>query len=119
MPSLPGCAAFDRDAAAYIAAHPAIRTVVIGADWFAHEADLGRLDATLAAVAAPGAAVEKALGALNSASGDRNIGDQLSALAGSASTQLTGAAAALGVGTGMRLLIALSWLFVPGKAPKK
>ena len=31
-----------------------------------------------------------------------------------------GAAGALGVGTGMRLVIALSWLFVPGKpgAPK-
>ena len=29
-----------------------------------------------------------------------------------------GAAATLGVGAGMRLAIALCWLFVPGKAPK-
>lgn len=30
-----------------------------------------------------------------------------------------GAAGALGVGTGIRVLIALSWVFVPGKAPRK
>lgn len=30
-----------------------------------------------------------------------------------------GAAGALGIGTGLRLLIAISWLFVPAKADKE
>ena len=30
-----------------------------------------------------------------------------------------GSAGTLGVGTGIRLLVAIWWLFVPGKAPKK
>ncbi len=50
LPALPGCAPFDRAAVAYLAAHPAIRTVVLGADWFLFDADLGRLDATLDAL---------------------------------------------------------------------
>ena len=52
LPALPACAPFNAGAAAYVAAHPAIRTVVLGADWFLYDADLGRLDATLAALAA-------------------------------------------------------------------
>ena len=49
-PALPGCAPFNRAAAAYVAAHPAIRTVVLGADWFLYDATLGGLDATLDAL---------------------------------------------------------------------
>jgi hypothetical protein len=33
--------------------------------------------------------------------------------------QEIGAAGTLGVGTGMRVLVAFSWLFVPSKAPKR
>lgn len=40
------------------------------------------------------------------------------ALAGRAILQATDAASTLGVGAGMRALIALAWLFVPAKAPK-
>lgn len=47
---LPNCAPFNRDAVAYLMAHPAIRTVVLGADWFLYDRDLGRLDATLDAL---------------------------------------------------------------------
>ncbi len=52
IPALPGCAVFNRAAAAFVAAHPEIRTVVLGADWFLYDADLGRLDATLEALRA-------------------------------------------------------------------
>ncbi len=52
-PSPRGCARFDRDAVAYLAAHPSIRAVVLGSDWFAQgEAELARLDATLDALEA-------------------------------------------------------------------
>ncbi|WP_165361510.1 acyltransferase family protein [Lichenibacterium ramalinae] len=54
IPALPGCAPFNAAAAAFVAAHPTIRTVVLGADWFLYDADLGRLDATLAALGAAG-----------------------------------------------------------------
>ena len=37
---------------------------------------------------------------------------------GRALIDAAGAAATLGVGTGLRLLIAIWWLFVPGKPPK-
>ena len=47
---LPGCAPFNRDAVAYLMAHPLVRTVVLGADWFLYDRDLGRLDATLDAL---------------------------------------------------------------------
>ena len=57
VPGLPGCAAFNRDAAAFIAAHPSIRSVVLGADWFLYDRDLGRLDGTLDALGAAGVAV--------------------------------------------------------------
>ena len=43
----------------------------------------------------------------------------LGGFVGRAIIDAAGSPATLGVGTGMRLLIALSWLFVPGKAPKK
>ncbi len=39
--------------------------------------------------------------------------------AGRAILDKIGAAGALGVGTGIRFLISLWWLFVPGKAAKK
>ncbi len=55
--SLPGCVGFDRAAVAYVASHPAIRTVVLGADWFDYDADLGRLDATLDALGVAGVRV--------------------------------------------------------------
>lgn len=54
VPAVPGCEAFNRDAAAFLATHPAIHTVVLGADWFLYDRDLPRLDATLAALAAAG-----------------------------------------------------------------
>ncbi len=57
LPSPPGCAGFNRSAAAYVASHPAIRTVVLGADWFVYGPDLGHLDATLDALDAAGVRV--------------------------------------------------------------
>ena len=42
----------------------------------------------------------------------------LGGFVGRAIIDAAGAAATLGVGAGMRLAIALCWLFVPGKAPK-
>ena len=54
VPSLPACAPFNRDAVAFLAAHPAIHTVVLGADWFLYDRDLHRLDATLDALGAAG-----------------------------------------------------------------
>ncbi|WP_237477867.1 acyltransferase family protein [Lichenibacterium dinghuense] len=54
-PSLPGCARFDRDAVAYLTTHPAIRSVVLGSDWFVQSpTDLAHLDGTLAALDAAG-----------------------------------------------------------------
>ena len=48
VPALPGCRPFNQDAVAYLQAHPAIRTVVLGADWFLYDAELARfLGATL------------------------------------------------------------------------
>ena len=57
VPSLPGCAPFDSAAVAYVAAHPAIRSVVLGADWFNYGDGLGHLDSTLYALAAAGVRV--------------------------------------------------------------
>ncbi len=51
---LPGCLAFNRDARAFLATHTSLRTVVLGADWFLYDRDLGRLDATLDALGAAG-----------------------------------------------------------------
>ena len=50
IPALPSCATFNREALAYLAAHPALKTVVLGADWFVHGSDLRKLDATLGAL---------------------------------------------------------------------
>ncbi len=58
VPALPSCAIFNREALAYLAAHPALKTVVLGADWFVYGSDLRKLDATLAALQALGVRVE-------------------------------------------------------------
>ena len=57
VPALPGCAPFDSAAVSYVIAHPAIRTLVLGADWFLYGPALGRLDATLDALDAAGVRV--------------------------------------------------------------
>ncbi len=51
---LPGCLPFNQEAVALLAAHRSLRTVVLGADWFLYDRDLGRLDATLDALGAAG-----------------------------------------------------------------
>ena len=48
----PACDAFNRAALAYILAHPTIRTVLLGADWFVYGTDLERLARTLEALSA-------------------------------------------------------------------
>ena len=58
LPALPACATFNGEALAYLAAHPAVKTVVLGADWFVYGNDLRNLDATLAALQAIGVAVQ-------------------------------------------------------------
>ena len=58
VPALPGCATFNREALAYIEAHPALRTVVLGADWFVYDSSLRELAATLAALEAIGVEVK-------------------------------------------------------------
>ena len=55
--ALPGCAPFNRLALSYIATHPGLRTVVLGADWFMYDDALSRLDATLSALQRIGVAV--------------------------------------------------------------
>ncbi len=52
--ALPGCATFDREALAYIVAHPSLKTVVLGADWFVYGAMLPKLEETVAALQAAG-----------------------------------------------------------------
>ncbi len=56
--ALPGCATFNREALAYIEAHPSVKIVVLGADWFVYGADLRRLDATVAALQTAGVAIK-------------------------------------------------------------
>ena len=51
---LPGCISFNRDVTSFLADHRAIKTVVLGADWFLYDSDLGRLDATLDTLDAAG-----------------------------------------------------------------
>ncbi len=58
VPALPACATFNREALAYLQTHPAVKTVVLGADWFVYGKNLRRLDATLAALQAIGVAVK-------------------------------------------------------------
>ena len=58
VPALPGCATFNREALAYLAAHPGVKTVVLGADWFVYGNDLRKLDATLAALQGIGVGVK-------------------------------------------------------------
>ena len=56
--ALPGCATFNREALAYLKAHPTLKTVVLGADWFVYGSDLGKLDQTLAALQAIGVGIK-------------------------------------------------------------
>ena len=58
VPALPGCATFNRDALAYLKAHPAVKTVVLGADWFVYGRNVQELDATLTALQAIGVGVK-------------------------------------------------------------
>ncbi len=58
VPALPACATFNREALAYLAAHPAVKTVVLGADWFVYGNDLRKLDATLAALQSIGVGIK-------------------------------------------------------------
>ncbi len=54
FPNLPGCEAFNDTAIAYIRAHPALRTVILGANWFVAGPGLADLDKGLAALRAQG-----------------------------------------------------------------
>ena len=56
--ALPDCAVFNREALAYVAAHPSVKTVVLGADWFVYGADLRSLASTLAALRAVGVGIK-------------------------------------------------------------
>ena len=56
--ALPDCATFNREALAYIGAHPSVKTVVLGADWFVYGADLRRLASTLTALQTVGVGVK-------------------------------------------------------------
>ena len=53
----PGCAAFDREALAYLKAHPSLRTVLLGADWFMYGTSLSHLADTLDALSGAGITV--------------------------------------------------------------
>ena len=54
FPSLPGCSVANRDALAFIAARPALKTVILGGDWSAWPADLPALARTVATLATLG-----------------------------------------------------------------
>ena len=56
--ALPECATFNREVLAYIEAHPSVKTVVLGADWFVYGADLQRLASTLTALQTVGVGVK-------------------------------------------------------------
>ena len=53
----PTCAEFNRASFAYLEAHPSLRTVLLGADWFVYGADLNRLAETLEALKQSGVSV--------------------------------------------------------------
>lgn len=54
IPALPGCGRFNDAALAFVAAHPEIRKVVLGADWFGYGDAVQELGTTLAGLQAVG-----------------------------------------------------------------
>ncbi|WP_131115771.1 acyltransferase family protein [Lichenihabitans psoromatis] len=50
VPDSPGCAAFNKEALAFIEAHPALKTVLIGGNWTSFTHDLPALGDTIAAL---------------------------------------------------------------------